>query len=142
MSKLSLNKTDKEGNITGSIDLDIRVHAIAEPKGKTKAYASIGIDDTFGVHGVSIIEGKNGLFVSMPQTKDAKGEYRDIFHPVTKEGRKSLNDAVLAEFAVALEKQEPKKESTVDQIRDVKKETKEKASDKAADKSKANKKER
>ena len=118
MGNYSLDKTDKDGNITGSIALEVRVHPIAEPKGKTKAYASVSIDGMFGVHGISVIEGKNGLFASMPQTKDAQGGYRDIFHPVTSEGRKALNNAVLAEFAAVMENQEPKKESAIAQIRE------------------------
>ena len=33
---------------------------------KTKAYATLTINDTFAIHGVRLIQGKNGLFASMP----------------------------------------------------------------------------
>ena len=119
MSNLTLNKVDKNtGEITGTIDLEVRAYPIAEPKGSTKGYASVTVDGMFGAHGISIIEGKNGLFVAMPQTKDAKGEYRDIFHPVTKEGRDALNGAVLAEFSAALDEMVVQKESTLNKIRE------------------------
>jgi stage V sporulation protein G len=86
----------------------------------------------FGAHGISIVEGKNGLFVSMPQTKDAKGEYRDIFHPVTSEGRKALNEAVLEEFGAALDEMVTQKESTVQKLRDAASAAKEKSAPSAA----------
>jgi len=119
MGNLTLNKVDKaSGEITGTMDIEIRAYPIAEPKGNTKGYASVTIDGLFGAHGISIVEGKNGLFMSMPQTRDAKGEYRDIFHPVTTEGRKALQDAVLAEFGAALDEMVTQKESTVQKLRE------------------------
>lgn len=119
MGNLTLNKVNKEsGEITGTMDLEVRAYPIAEPKGNTKGYASVTIDGTFGVHGLSIVEGKNGLFVAMPQTRDTKGEYRDIFHPITTEGRKALQDAVLGEFSAALDEMVTQKESTVQKLRE------------------------
>ena len=134
MSNLTLNKVDREtGEITGTMNLEVRAYPIAEPKGSTKGFASVTLDGMFGAHGISIVEGKNGLFVSMPQTRDAKNEYRDVFHPVTSEGRKALNDAVLAEFSVALDAMVVQKESTLNKIRESARATKEKAAP-AADK--------
>ena len=128
MANFELNKVDKStGEITGKMDIEVRAYPIAEPKGSTKGYASVTVDGMFGAHGISVIEGKNGLFVSMPQTKDAKGEYRDIFHPVTKEGREALNNAVLTEFGAALDAMVEQKESTLNKIRESAKATKEKA---------------
>jgi stage V sporulation protein G len=119
MTELTLNKTDsKTGEITGTINSEIRVYPIAEPKSKIKGFASITVEGVFGAHGISIVEGQSGLFVSMPQTKDGKGEYRDIFHPVVKGAREALQDAVLAEFAVALDEMVTQKESTVQKLRD------------------------
>lgn len=37
-----------------------------------KAVASITLGDAFAFHGVKVIESKNGLFVSMPQSKYMK----------------------------------------------------------------------
>ena len=33
---------------------------------KTKVYATLTINDAFAIHGVRLIQGKNGLFASMP----------------------------------------------------------------------------
>ena len=119
MAELALNKVDsKTGEITGTVNCELRVYPIAEPKGKTKGYASVTVEGVFGAHGIRIIEGQNGLFVSMPQTKDGKGEYRDIFHPVVKGGREALQGAILGEFAAALDTMVTQKESTVQKLRD------------------------
>jgi stage V sporulation protein G len=140
MSTFDINKANKDtGEVTGAMNIEVRVFPIAEPKGATKGYASVTVDGMFGAHGISIVEGKNGLFVSMPQTKDAKGEFRDIFHPVTSEGRKALNEAVLTEFGAALDAMVEQKESTLNKIRDAAKAVKEKAGPAAA-KEKASKK--
>ena len=52
----------------------------------------------FAVCGIQIRDGKNGTFVSMPQRKDAKGEYHDICFPTTAEMRQAINAAVLGEY--------------------------------------------
>ncbi|PLS19041.1 transcriptional regulator [Bacillus sp. M6-12] len=70
----------------------------AEGQGTLKAFASVTLDGVFAVHGIRVVEGKNGLFVSMPNRQVKEGEYKDIAHPVTKEFKQELSDAVLAEF--------------------------------------------
>jgi len=120
MGKYSINKTDQAGEITGTMDLEVKAYPIREPKGNTKAFASVTIDGMFGIHGISVIEGKNGLFASMPQTRDKTGGFRDVAHPVTSEGRKALNEAVLSEYAVALGELEVKQESTLAKIKEAK----------------------
>jgi len=120
MANFDLNKVNKDtGEVLGTMNIEVRAYPIAEPKGSTKGYASVTVDGMFGAHGISIIEKKDGeLFVAMPQTKDAKGEYRDIFHPVTKEGREQLQTEVLKEFGVALDAMVVQKESTLNKIRE------------------------
>lgn len=128
MGTYSINKTDQAGQVTGTMDLEVRVSPIKEPMGNKKAFASVTIDGMFGIHGISVVEGKNGLFASMPQTKDRAGEYRDIAHPVTKEGRMALNDAVVSEYKAEIGALEAKLESTTEKIREAKSEAKEAAS--------------
>jgi len=117
-SKYSLNKTDQDGKVTGTMELEVRVYPIAEPKNNTKAFAAVNIDGMFAISGISVIEGQNGLFASMPQAKDNKGAYRDIAFPVTREGRQVLNEAVIAEYAASLGNLEAKQESTLANIKE------------------------
>ena len=66
--------------------------------GNVLALASITINDEFVVSGLRVLNGKNGLWVSMPSRKDKNGEYHDIAFPCTKEARTSIQDSVLAKF--------------------------------------------
>lgn len=67
---------------------------------KLKAFASVTFGGAFVVHGVRVIEGENGLFVTMPSRKVGEG-FKDVAHPVTKEFKEILDAAVLTEFEKA-----------------------------------------
>ena len=85
-----------------NLKLDVRVTPI-ENGGNVKAYASVNIGGAFAVKNLRIIEDSNGLFVAMPSVKNHKGEYDDIFFPITKESRAALNDAVITAYEQRLE---------------------------------------
>ena len=70
--------------------------------GNVKAIASANLDDCFAVKNIRVIEGKNGLFVSMPSYKGADGEYHDLCFPTTPEMRKHLNNAVSEAYKQAI----------------------------------------
>lgn len=70
--------------------------------GNVKAIASANLDDCFAVKNIRVIEGKNGLFVSMPSYKGADGEYHDLCFPTTSEMRKQLNNAVSEAYKQAI----------------------------------------
>lgn len=67
--------------------------------GKTRALASITLDEEFMVHELRIVDGANGLFVAMPSRKNTRGEYHDIAHAVSARMRAQIQEAVLAEYA-------------------------------------------
>ena len=110
---------------TETTKVEARAYPIAEPKGNTVAFASVTIDDKIAVHGLRVVNAEKGLFVAMPQTRDAKGEYRDIAFPLTASLRKQMNDTVLSEYAIALDALVVKRESTVDRLREAAKAVKE-----------------
>lgn len=64
--------------------------------------ASIVLNDSFAVSNVSVVEGKNGMFVAMPSYK-AGSKYRDVCFPITKEFREKINNAVLKTYQQAKE---------------------------------------
>lgn len=74
---------------------EVRVFKLGNQESTLKAFASITIDDAVCITGIRIIEGKIGLFMSMPQSKDNDGEYHDVAFPITKEAREEIRDAVL-----------------------------------------------
>lgn len=69
---------------------------------RIRASASFTIGGAFAVHGIKVVEGTKGTFVSMPSYKSGDG-YKDIFHAVTKEARQQMNDAVMAAYDQKLE---------------------------------------
>lgn len=80
---------------------EARVYPLSNKDSNLKAFASITIDDVVCITGIRIIEGKNGLFMSMPQSKDNEGEYHDVAFPITKDAREAIQDAVLDEYEAA-----------------------------------------
>lgn len=82
------------------LKFDVKIQSI-KPNDTIKGTASVNINGAFAVRGVKIIEGTNGLFVSMPSYK-AGNEYKDICFPITQECRKQLNDAVIGAYEQAI----------------------------------------
>jgi len=79
---------------------DVRVFPVDEEK--LKAFVSIIIDDCFVVSDIKIINGTNGLFISMPSKKRKNGTFRDIAHPLNNETRKMIEEKVLARYREVL----------------------------------------
>ena len=71
---------------------------IEKENSRMKGIASILLDDIIAIHDIRIISGDNGLFVAMPSRKTAAGDYRDIVHPISPEGREMIEKAILAEY--------------------------------------------
>lgn len=98
---------------TGALDMTVQVHPVRDSK-SLLATASVTIGGCFAVRGIQVRDGKNGVFVSMPQRKDAKGEYRDICFPTTAEMRQAINVAVLGEY----ERTAPSRASLLEALRE------------------------
>lgn len=81
--------------------MNVKVSSITlldKEESKTRAIATLLINNEFAVHGVKVIEGKNGEFVQMPQKRDKSGEYHDIVFPISAEVREQINSAVLERY--------------------------------------------
>ena len=76
----------------------VNVKKIEKENSRMKGIASILLDDIIAIHDIRIITGDNGLFVAMPSRKTAAGDYRDIVHPISPEGREMIEKAILAEY--------------------------------------------
>ncbi len=74
---------------------DVRVRLVTKDDAKLKAVASITIDDCFVVHDIKVINGQDGLFISMPRRKTPEGDYKDIVHPINTETREMIKSVVL-----------------------------------------------
>ncbi len=75
---------------------DVRVFPVASG-GNLKAFASLTFEESFVVRGIKIVEGKNGLFASMPD-REWKGNYYDVCFPLTNALREEIQESVLSAF--------------------------------------------
>ena len=76
---------------------DIRVRQVFD-EGKMKARVSITFDNQLVIHEIKVIEGENGIFIAMPSKKLSGGEFKDIAHPINKETRLMLQEAIIKAY--------------------------------------------
>ena len=74
----------------------VKVFPVEEEK--LKAYVSIVIDDCFLVSDLKVIQGPNGLFISMPSKRKKNGEFKDVAHPLNRETREMMEKRILGEY--------------------------------------------
>lgn len=107
----------KEQKNTPSITA--RIDRMVDYEGSNvKAFASANIAGGFAIHGMKVVDSEKGLFVSMPQSKyekDGEMKYNDIFHPITAESRKELNQAVLDAYEQKLSEDEAQEQEAGEQ---------------------------
>lgn len=65
---------------------------------KLRAYVSLTIENSLVIKDIKIVEGKNGLFVSMPSRRRKNGKYQDIAHPINTTFRKTMEDRIFDEY--------------------------------------------
>lgn len=65
---------------------------------KTKAFIDLEIDDTLVIKGLTLIEGKNGLFLSFPSTKGKDGKYYNSVYSLDKEWKKLLQNECVKKY--------------------------------------------
>jgi stage V sporulation protein G len=88
---------------------EVKVFPIQEEK--LKAFVSIVFDQCFMVNDIKIIQGRDGLFISMPSRKKKNGEFKDVAHPLNNETRRMIEEKVLTEYDRVLEERgEPRAE--------------------------------
>jgi len=75
---------------------DVKIYK--KEKGNLRGFASVTFDNAYVVHGLKILEGDQGLWVSMPSSKNRRGEFKDVFHPINREARETLVNAVLKAY--------------------------------------------
>jgi stage V sporulation protein G len=74
----------------------VKVFPVEEER--LKAYVSIVLDDCFLVSDLKVIQGPNGVFVSMPSKRKKNGEFKDIAHPLNRDTREKMERRILSEY--------------------------------------------
>ena len=67
---------------------EVKVFPVDEEK--LRAFVSIVFDNCFMVNDIKVIQGKDGLFISMPSRKKRNGKFKDVAHPLNNETRRMI----------------------------------------------------
>lgn len=94
----------------GELEFSVRVYPYEREGSNIRGFGSVVFGESFVVGNISILNGKNGLFVSMPSRMQKAGKegerpkYVDICFPVTAECRKAVYDGILKAYEQELTK--------------------------------------
>lgn len=80
---------------------EIKVFPVDEEK--LRAFVSIVIDRCFMVNDIKVINGRDGLFISMPSRRKKNGKFKDVAHPLNNETRQMIEGMILTEYQQALD---------------------------------------
>ena len=83
-------------------EFTVRVTPFEREGSNMVGLANIVLNDSFAVGNVSVVQGRNGIFVAMPSYK-AGNKYKDVCFPITKEFREKVNNAVIKTYQQAKE---------------------------------------
>ena len=101
---------EKEKDKVAEPKHSVRMHPLDKEGSNVKAVGQIYIEDSFIINNINVIEGKKGLFVTMPSYKtkkvdeEGKAIYQDICYPVTKDFRDKLFASILDVYAAQRDK--------------------------------------
>lgn len=65
---------------------------------KTKAFIDLELDGTLVIKGLTLVDGKEGFFLSFPSKKGKKGKYYNSVYSLDKEWSKLLQDACVKKY--------------------------------------------
>ena len=74
-----------------------RIHKL-DGTGATKAFADITIEDSINILGLRVVEGKDGLFVTMPREEGKDGKWYSIVIPLKREIKEEIERIVLEAY--------------------------------------------
>jgi stage V sporulation protein G len=89
-----------------------QVHLLENPNTNVKAFASVTISDIVKIFNVRVVDGQNGLFVSLPSRQinankpEEKPQYMPYCSPQSELVRQSINNAVLSAYHEAVNAKE------------------------------------
>ena len=75
----------------------VRVHRLPEG-GRMKAFVDVSINEQILIKGLRIVEGKNGLFVSMPQEKGKDNRWYNSIDCLSQDLLQEISAIVLSAY--------------------------------------------
>lgn len=83
---------------TNTFELQVQRMYRFESDRPLKAFADIIVNDALLIKGIKVLEGKNGLFVSMPQEQAKDKKWYDSVRCLTKDVREQITEVVLSVY--------------------------------------------
>ena len=80
------------------VELSVKRMNKFEGEGTARAFCDVAIGEAFLIKGVKVVEGKKGLFVSMPREQGKDGNWYDTVIPLSKEAREQVSQVVLQAY--------------------------------------------
>lgn len=80
------------------MNVKITVRKYESSNSKTKAFVELKLDDVLIVKGLSLVEGKNGLFLSFPSSKGKDNKYYNSVYSLNKDWRSALEKACIKKY--------------------------------------------
>lgn len=80
------------------MNVKITVRKYESANSKTKAFVELKLDDMLIVKGLSLVEGKKGLFLSYPASKGKDGKYYNSVYSLDKNWGKQLEEACIKKY--------------------------------------------
>lgn len=80
---------------------NVTMRLFESKKSNTKAFIELKLDDALIVKGLTLVEGKKGLFVSYPATKGKDGKYYNTVYSIDKDWKKKLEDICIRKYKAA-----------------------------------------
>lgn len=74
---------------------------------KTKAFIDLTLDDTLVIKGLTLVEGKDILFLSFPSKKGKDGNYYNSVYSLDKEWAQLLQDACIKKYKECIQTSQP-----------------------------------
>ena len=83
---------------TNTFELQVQRMYRFESDRPLKAFADIIVNDALLIKGIKVLEGKNGLFVSMPQEQAKDKKWYDSVRCLTQDVREQITEVVLSVY--------------------------------------------
>lgn len=70
-------------------------------EGSLKAFCDLVVGEWFVIKGLRVVNGRKGVFVSMPRQQGKDTKWYDVVEPLTKEVKQEVDQLILAAYQQA-----------------------------------------
>lgn len=77
---------------------NVTLRLFESAKSNTKAFIELKLDNVLIVKGLSLVEGKKGLFLSYPSSKGRDGKYYNTVYSLDKDWREKLENICIKKY--------------------------------------------